>query len=128
MSFLKQKCKLYEPANLSSDEALIGRVKIVKDEPENIKIDHSETYEEFWPKKIIWHDNSEYQGMTSRILSELLSNFDQPEHLPAILEMSSNMIAMCAEKCYELKKFKELQIRTTPSFAKPLRESRKTTI
>ena len=29
---------------------------------------------------------------------------------------------MC-RKCYEFKKFKEPQIRTTPSFAKPLREA-----
>ena len=42
-------------------------------------------------------DKPEYQQILSKILMELMTNFDQPEHLPALIEMSSNM--MCAEKC-----------------------------
>ena len=56
MSFLKQKCKLDEPANLSSHDALIGRLKMVIDDSVNVEINYSKTYEDFKPKKIIWQD------------------------------------------------------------------------
>ena len=59
--------------------------------------------------------------MTASIISQLLANFDQPEHLPSLLEMSSNMIVLCAEKCYDFKQSKVPQTKTTPFFSKLLR-------
>ena len=96
VSYLKQLCKLDDPTNLSSHDAIIGTIQI--DEPKvDDDSDFSNTYEEFIPKKIIWRENQEYQEMTADILHKLMTNFDQPEHLPALAEMSSNMIVMCSE-------------------------------
>ena len=61
--------------------------------------------------------------MTVRILRNLLTTFDRPEHLPSLAEMTSNMIAMCAEKCYEWKETKQPQKKDTPRFSKPVREA-----
>ena len=98
LTFSKQLCKLYEPANLSSHDAIIGVLNVPKHNARNDSVNYSHTYESFVPKKIIWEeDKPEYQQMLSKILMELMTNFDQPEHLPALIEMSSNM--MCAEKC-----------------------------
>ena len=85
VSYMKQLCKLDDPTNLSSHDAIIGTIQI--DEPKvDDDSDFSNTYEEFIPKKIIWKDN-----------------------LPALAEMSSNMIVMSAEKCFQFKQSKKPQ-------------------
>ena len=96
VSFLTQPCKLDDPTNLSSHDAIIGRIKLPETIEENDAIDYSDSYEDFIPKKIVWKDNPEYQDMTAKILHNLLTTFEEPEHLPSLAEMSSNMIVMCA--------------------------------
>ena len=80
-------------------------------------------YEEFKPKKIIWKENLEYQKMTAHVLNELLTKYDEPEFLPSLAEMSSNMLAICAEKCFEVKISKPPPTTQTPRFSKPIREA-----
>ena len=124
VTFSMQICKIDEPANLSSHDAIIGSVKVPQADNKIDEVDFSHTYEEFYPKKIIWEEeNLEYQGMLSRILKDLMSTFDQPEHLPALAEMSSNMIVMCAEKCLQSKQPKKPQKNDTPKFSRNLREA-----
>ena len=123
VSFLRQLCKLDEPTNLSSHDAIIGKIKIMEANDETDDSDYSDTYEEFVPKKIIWKENVEYQEMTARILKNLLTTFDQPEHLPSLAEMASNMIVMCAEKCFEWKQPKQPHKKGTPRFSKPVRDA-----
>ena len=68
-------------------------------------------------------DNQIYKDMTADILHQLLSTFDQPEHLPVLAEMSSNMIAICARKCFETRKPKGPCKKTTPKFSKELNDA-----
>ena len=124
VTFSMQICKIDKPANLSSHDAIIGSVKVPQTDNKIDEVDFSHTYEEFYPKKIIWEEeNLEYQGMLSRILKDLMSTFDQPEHLPALAEMSSNMIIICAEKFLQSKQPKKPQKNDTPKFSRNLREA-----
>ena len=68
VSFLTQPCKLDDPTNLSSHDAIIGKIKLPETIEENDAIDYSDSYEDFIPKKIVWKDNPEYQDMTAKIV------------------------------------------------------------
>ena len=61
--------------------------------------------------------------MSAKILGELLVKFDQPEHLPALAEMCSNMLAICAEKCFDVKQPKHPHTRQTPKFPNIIRDA-----
>ena len=122
VSFLNHLCKKDDPINLSSHDALVGKVKIPKAN-EKDEVDYSDTYEKFQPKKIIWKENQGYKEMTAKILDQLLSTYDQPEHLPALAEMSSNMIAICADKCFVVKSTKNTQKKHTPKFSKEIQDA-----
>lgn len=61
--------------------------------------------------------------MTETVLKQLISTYDEPEHLPALAEMTSKMIVKCAEKCFQSKKPKEAHRRETPRFSKQLYEA-----
>ena len=114
-----QLCTKDEPQNLSSHDALVGNIKI----PKQVEIndaDYSDTYEAFLPKKIIWKENPIYQEQTAEILNHLLSTFNEPEHLPALAEMSSNMIALCAEKHFDAKKTRTSHKKESPRFSREL--------
>ena len=119
VSLSKHLCKLDDETNLSSHDALIGRISLDNNE-ETFEKDYSDTYEVFEPEKILWKDSQEYEDMTANILHQLLSTYDQPEHLPVLAEMSSKMIAICAKKCFESKKSKATQKKTTPKFSQEL--------
>ena len=62
---------------------------------------HAHSYEDFNPKRILWKENEMYEDLTYDVLNKLITCFDQPEHLPSLAEMFSNMIVLCAEKCYQ---------------------------
>ena len=122
---MKQLCKKDDPVNLSSHDALVGKISIFTNKKED-DTDFTETYEVFEPKKIMWGENEEYKNMTTKILSQLLLTYDEPEHLPALAEMSSKMIALCAEKCFKVKQPKHSQPRKAPKFSKALNEAYQT--
>ena len=127
VSFLQQKCKLEDSTNISSHDAILGRLKLNLKQNKNEEKDFKETYTEFTPKKLIWESNIEYQKMTAAILRNLLATFDLPEHLPSLAEMSSNMIAICAEKCFKSKSSQKRNENTqktnTPYFLKSVRDA-----
>ena len=117
--FSRHLCKIDDPSNLSSHDALVGKIRMNANH-ETIETDYSDTYEAFEPRKIMWKDSQEYKIMTSNILNQLLSTYDQPEHLPVLAEMSSKMIAICAKKCFESKQSKGPYKKCTPRFSKEL--------
>ena len=80
VSFLKQLCKKEDPVNLSSHDALVGKISISTNKKED-DIDFTETYEVFEPKKIIWGQNEEYKDMTIKILSQLMINLNTSQLL-----------------------------------------------
>ena len=102
VSFLEHKCKLDDPTNLSSHDAILGKLKMYVDKDKD-DTNNTHNYEDFKPNKIKWEENKEYQDMTARILGQLLKTYDEPEHLPDLAEMTSNMIALCGEKCFDVK-------------------------
>ena len=55
-----------DPSNLSSHDALIGRIRMSTNN-ESIEKDYSDTYEAFEPRKILWKESQEYKSMTSAI-------------------------------------------------------------
>ena len=124
VTFLKQICKLDSPTNLSSHDVIMGTLKLQKLNEEE-ETDHTDSYEEFVPKKILWTENPEYQRVTAEILENLLKTFDMPEHLPSLAEMASNMIAISAEKHFENKSSRRTQKTThkTPLFSKTIHEA-----
>ena len=122
INFHQQLCKHDDEINLSSHDAIIGSIKILNSTVTE-ETDYTDTYEDFNPKKIIWKKNPEYEEVTANILKDLLDNFNQPEHLPALGEMCSNMIALSAEKLFETKETKNPQKRNTPKFSLALREA-----
>ena len=68
-----------------------------------------------------------YEEMTADILEDLFSKFDEPEHLPSLAEMTSNMIAICAQKCFKTKQSKKTSKDThriqTPFFSKIVQDA-----
>ena len=120
VTFNKQLCKNDDHENLSSHDAIIGTINM-EYRISNDEVDYSDTYKDFRPKNIIWEEeNQDYQNMTVKMIGELLSTYDLPEHLPALAEMFSNTIALCAEKCFKLKVSKKPQTKQTPKFSNTL--------
>ena len=110
LSFDQIFCQLENPSNLSGHDAIIGAFKFNHVNQANDSTDYAHTYEDFNPKRVLWKENEMYENLTYDVLSKLLNCFDQPEHLPCLAEMFSNMIVMCAEKCYQFVEKKGIQI------------------
>ena len=126
VSFLRQLCKYDDPTNLSSHDAIVGEIKLNNVTKHNNEEDFKKTYEDFTTARIKWEENEEYEEMVARVLEDLVAKFDEPEHLPSLAEMSSNMIAICAEMCFKPKKPKKAHIDSqskTPYFSKPVRDA-----
>ena len=129
VTFVTQKCKLVEPSNLSSHDAIIGQIRIDKIEATDVDIDYSDTYEDFNKKKVEWVvDNQTYENMTTKVLNQLLTTYDKPEHLPTLIEMISNMFVISAEKCFQVKPTTKHTRNKTPRFSKALQDAHKSHI
>ena len=59
--------------------------------------------------------------MTTRMIGELLTTYDLPEHLPVLVEMFSSTIALCAEKCFPSKRPKKSQTKRTQKFSENMK-------
>ena len=129
VSFFSHLCKHDDPSNLSSHDAIIGELKLNEKKTNNDEEDFSSTYEDFTTDKINWVQNDAYEELTANVLEDLLTKFDEPEHLPSLAEMVSNMIAICAKKCFKTdnsrKPQKDSHSNKTPYFSKPVREAYK---
>ena len=125
LSFDQIFCQLENPSNLSGHDAIMGTFKFNHVNQANDSTDYAHTYEDFNPKRVLWKENEMYENLTYDVLSKLLNCFDQPEHLPCLAEMFSNMIVMCAEKCYQSVEKKKFKYRPQP-FSPQLRQAYQT--
>ena len=126
VNFVTQKCKLKEPSNLSSHDAIIGQMKISKIQTTDDETDYSDTYDEFCKKKVEWmDDNQNYKNMTTKVLNQLLETYNEQEHLPTLIEMISNMFVLSAEKCFQVKTPSRHTKKKTPTFSKALQDAHK---
>ena len=111
-----QYCTLDDPLNLSSHDPLLLSVSIVIN---NLKKDnyHSNTYENFDRKKIIW-DNSKisaYQDLTSSALSHAMSYWNTPETIPLLSSLISRLLVQCAEMVFDYRSPMKNRYRSRPS-------------
>ena len=103
MSLLKHLCKLDDSANLSSHDALLGKLIIPTVIKTIIETDYSHTYETFLIEKPKWNLSGipGYQSETSRVLKSLLSEFNEPECIPLLSELFSKMLVISAKNNFE---------------------------
>ena len=93
-------CKLEHSANISSHDAIIGKIIASIKTKENNDKEKVTSYTAFNVMKPKWNksDLSAYQNNSYYNMRYLLTQFDQPEHIPILSELSSKMLVMCAEK------------------------------
>ena len=95
-------------------------------ETELAETDYSETYTEFLVKKPKWNLSGmdDYQAQSSKVISELMDRFNEPSHIPALTEMCSNMLVLCAEQNFETTQPKKSsKQKKSPSFSPEHREA-----
>ena len=122
VTFLEQKCKMNNSENLSSHDALIASVKSIDIATKEDSVD-VDTYEDFKPRKIIWDQNYNYENMSAEKIGNILSSYSSPEHLPALAEILSNTLVLCASKCLKSKEIKTSHKKKTPYFPPDVRQA-----
>ena len=114
-------CQKVNSSNLSSHDAVIGYLSLPKPKPNDlVETDYSETYTEFIVKKPKWNVSGmdDYQSQSSKVISDLMNNFSEPSHIPALAEMCSKMLVLCAEKNFETTQTKKCsKKRNLPKFS-----------
>ena len=99
VSLLHHLCKIEESSNLSSHDALIGKIKFPKESELNSQVDYSLSYSQFERKTPKWDLNNlqNYQEQTFKILNDAFETFDEPEHIPILTEIVSRTLVQSAE-------------------------------
>ena len=119
-------CQKNNSSNLSSHDVVIGEICLPQssDNPE-AEQDYSNSYIDFSVKKPKWNESgmAAYQTQSAQIISDLLDNFSETAHIPALTEMVSNMLVMSAEQNFETSKNKVMSTRKTPKFSQEHREA-----
>ena len=126
-SFLKNiQCKMLHSSNLSSHDVLVGEIRVPhlinKLEPEP---DYSDSYTEFTVRKPKWNETgiAGYQTQTARIMSELLENFTDAAHIPALTEMCSKTLVLSAQDNFEVSKPSSKPKNDLPRFSREHRDA-----
>jgi hypothetical protein len=103
LSLSENLCPKENPSNLSSNDVIIGKIQLPSIPSTKSEKDYTSTYTPFLVKKPKWCEDgmSGYQAQAFRILSDILPRFDEPEHIPTLTEMCSNMLVMAAERNFE---------------------------
>ena len=109
VTFHKHLCQLVSSENLSSHDAIVGRIDFPSIETKNEEPDFSHTYTPFTVSKPVWSEAGldGYQNQSAQFLQNLVNQFDQPEFIPFLSEMFSKTFVMCAENNFEVKKPKK---------------------
>ena len=96
-----QYCTLDDPLNLSSHDPIESSVSIIREKPEESKFKN--TYTEFKRKKVVWDASKipEYQTLAASSLSDALSYWDNPESLPLLSCLFSNLLVRCAALVFD---------------------------
>ena len=45
----------------------------------------------------------DYQSQSAKVITDLMNKFSEPSHIPALAEMCSKMLVLCAEQNFETK-------------------------
>lgn len=109
----KHLCKLQNFANLSSHDALVGKIEMLLFTQLKLsdEVDYTETYTQFAVSNPLWNDAGipQYQNQSAQVLRNLAEQFNQPEYIQILAELFSKMLVLTAENNFET---------TTPSSKK----------
>ena len=96
-----QHCTLDDPLNLSSHDPIECSVSVVRNKPEKSKFKN--TYTDFSRKKVVWDSSKtpEYQKLVAKSLSDALAYWDNPESLPLLSSLFSNLLVKCATLVFD---------------------------
>ena len=64
-----------------------------------------------------------YQAQSAKVISDILDNFNQAAHIPALTEMCSNMLVLSAENNFDVTNPHNVSKRNTPKFSLEHREA-----
>ena len=114
----KQLCKLYNFSNLSSHDAIVGRIFLPVSTSVQSEPDYSSTYCPFVVAKPKWNETGlpGYQKQTAEFLQKLVNQFSQPEFIPILSELFSKMLVISAENNFETTKPPTNQFKTKKPF------------
>ena len=89
VTFHKHLCQLVSSENLSSHDAIVGRINFPSIETKNEEPDFSHTYTPFTVSKPVWSEAGldGYQNQSAQFLQNLVNQFHQPEFIPFLSEV-----------------------------------------
>ena len=97
-------CQKVNSSNLSSHDAVIGEIVLPLPKEDNqSEPDYTNTYTEFSVKKPKWNESgmAGYKAQSAQVISDLMDNFTDRAHIPALTEMCSNMLVISAIHNFE---------------------------
>ena len=112
VGFFKHLCLKENPSNLSSHDAIVGKLNLPLISSTKQVEDFSSTYTPFLVKKPKWSEDGliKYQSETAQVLKEMFSRFNMVEHIPLLSEMCSKMLVISAKNNFETSNPKNLKL------------------
>ena len=103
IQFSDHFCKKENSYNLSSHDVIVGQINLPTEPNAEEEEDFSKSYSDFIRRKPKWnYDGIDgYQNETAEVLSEMMSNFDEPFFIPVLCEMFSKTLVISAEHNFE---------------------------
>ena len=103
MSLHKHLCKLDNFANLSSHDALVGKIILPISSEVESEPDYSSSYTPFVVPKPKWNESglAGYQKQSADVLQNLANQFKSVDDIPILSELFSKMLVISAEKNFE---------------------------
>ena len=126
LNFSDQLCKLDNPENLSAHDVIIGQLCLPQNPVMVSEPDYSQTYTEFQVRKPRWNADGMigYQTQSAEILSELMSNLNEPFYIPVLTEIFSNMLVISAQQNFQCSKpVASRQKNNSPIFPKQITDA-----
>jgi hypothetical protein len=117
INFKEILCQKVNSSNLSSHDVVIGEMFLPKPIQNNTQEpDYSNAYSDFKIQKPKWNISGMegYKIQSAEVITELMNNFTEPSHIPALAEMCSKMLVLSAIQNFET---------TQPQKTPPLKKS-----
>ena len=122
LTFCEQLCQKDHDENLSSHDVIVAKLDLPIVLNVTNEKDYSSSYSDFHVKKPKWDEERipKYQTQTAEIIGEMMSTFDQPFFIPALVEMFSRMLVVSAEHNFECSQPSNKKMKVLPTFSKEL--------
>ena len=122
----KHLCKLENYQNLSSHDAIIGKLSIPLSCISDIEPDYSSSYTTFLAPKPKWNDSGMegYQAQSAQMLENLSKQFKTNEDIPVLAELFSKVLVISAKNNFDTKVVKpRRKLSKNPFFSLEHREA-----